>query len=378
MRAPLPTLICAGTLDRTFDIRGTWESFRQAKRACARVGFPERMSIVEADAPHGFSIELRVGSTRWMRRWLQGIDDAVTEPELKEFEDEDLYCTPRGQVMLLKNERSVFDLNSEVEKSLSKTRNSNWNSMSPSQQQDAVRETIGTRSLADMPELKTTLTKTIQRKGYTIEKRILYRDEKNAVPLSALVFLPETPNNQSILYLHGQGKQIDAKPGGLIEKLVNRGHIVMAVDLTGIGESERTENPKTRWASNLFGTDYHEFMLAYLLGKSYVAMRTEDILQSATWLAGFKNKPAKPVQLLAIGEAGVPALHAAALEPETFSSVEIFNSLQSWKQVVETPVAKDQLINVVHGALKVYDLPDLVEMIGDDNFRISSPLKLDE
>ena len=53
MRAPMPILVLASTHD-FFDINGTWDSFRQAKRIYTRLGFADRMSLVETDAKHGF------------------------------------------------------------------------------------------------------------------------------------------------------------------------------------------------------------------------------------------------------------------------------------------------------------------------------------
>jgi hypothetical protein len=52
------------------------------------------------------------------------------------------------------------------------------------------------------------------------------------------------------------------------------------------------------------------------------------------------------------------ALHAAALEPR-IKAVTLEESLISWSDVVTTPITSNQLTNVVPGALKVYDLPDL-------------------
>ena len=56
-------------------------------------------------------------------------------------------------------------------------------------------------------------------------------------------------------------------------------------------------------------------------------------------------------------------LHAVALEPQLFSSTEFENSLESWQEVIDTPVTKNRLVNTVHGALKFYDLTDLAELI---------------
>jgi hypothetical protein len=100
--------------------------------------------------------------------------------------------------------------------------------------------------------------------------------------------------------------------------------------------------------------------LAYLLGRSYVGMRAEDTLRAARFLGEGRRR----VHLVAVGEAGPPALHAAALEPELFASVKLVGSLRSWVDVVRTATPSNGLAGVVHGALKVYDLPDLVRTLG--------------
>jgi len=68
LRAPRPTLISSTTGD-FFDIQGTWDNYRQAKRIFARLGYPERVDLVEAEGGHGVQPANLVGITRWMRRW---------------------------------------------------------------------------------------------------------------------------------------------------------------------------------------------------------------------------------------------------------------------------------------------------------------------
>ncbi|HID23376.1 MAG TPA: hypothetical protein EYP14_13395, partial [Planctomycetaceae bacterium] len=152
MRAPKPTLLLAGTQDPTFDCRGTWEIFRDAKRFYARFGYPERVDLVEADAPHGFTVQLREGAARWMCRWLLRRDEPVFEGELKTFTDAQLQCTRDGQVMLLPGERSVFELNAEIERELARQREQFWRTTSPDEARDRIRELIGARSIEKLPE----------------------------------------------------------------------------------------------------------------------------------------------------------------------------------------------------------------------------------
>jgi len=117
-----------------------------------------------------------------------------------------------------------------------------------------------------------------------------------------------------------------------------------------------------------------EFFAAYLLGKSLVGLRAEDILCCARFLAEYSSegRPRK-IHLVGVGAAGVPALHAAALEPELFALITLRRTLVSWADVVRTPICPAQLPNTVHGALKVYDLPDLRALIEPGKLIIEEP-----
>src|SRR4029079_9503120 len=117
LRAPKPTLISSTTGD-FFDIQGAWDTYRQAKRIFTRLGYAERVDLVEADGGHGVQPGNLVGITRWMRRWLLGKDDAVALDSIKVLPEADVLCTERGQVMLLPGELSVFELNAEMEQRL--------------------------------------------------------------------------------------------------------------------------------------------------------------------------------------------------------------------------------------------------------------------
>ncbi len=371
MRAPKPTLLCAATHD-FFDIGGTWDNFRQAKRFYSRLGFAERVDLIETDAKHGFSTQLRVGAARWMRRWLLGIDEAITEPESPVLSDAEIQCTPDGQVMRLEGARSVYDLNLDLEERLARARAKSWQEKDLAKALDEVRRIVGIRNLEDLPEPQCEKTGTLKREGYRIDKLIL-RPEPG-VMLPALAFVPQEASGEATLYLDEDGKQADAVAGGPIEELVKKGHVVLAVDLRGLGETGGAGSSK-RGISYHVGPQWKDFYLAYLLGTSYLAMRAEDVMVSARFLAKYEagERPNR-VHLVSIGRTGPAALHAAALEPERFASVKLRNGLVSWSNVVRTPMAVNQFENAVHGALKVYDLPDLLGTLPGEKVTFAEPL----
>ena len=112
--------------------------------------------------------------------------------------------------------------------------------------------------------------------------------------------------------------------------------------------------------------DWQTYYIAYLIGKSYVGIRTEDIMRSSRYLQSVTSANNKEVKLIAIGSASIPALHAAVLNPKLFKSVTVDESITSWGDVLKDPNAKRVLPNAVHGALEMYDLDTLRSMIGKE------------
>jgi len=365
MRAPTPILICAATKD-FFDIGGTWSSFRYAKRLYTRLGFAERVDLLENDAKHNYNQQAREGVVRWMSRWLLGKDKPITEPEIKPLSEEQMQCTPDGQVMLIKGSRSVYDLNREYEEDLAKRRKRLWASTERSKLLSRVRKIAGIRRLEEIPNPEVEELGIIERDGYHIKKIIIKPEE--GIYLPALMFVPsKKPTKGAVLYLHEEGKAKDAAPEGPIEKLVKAGRLVMAVDLRGVGETHGVGQP---YFQPYFGSDGQDFYIAYVLGRSYVGMRAEDLLVCTRLL---RQKQPGPVSLIAVGHVGIPALHAAVLEPDLFDSVKLVRSLISWSNVIEMGRSYKQLADTVHGALTVYDLPNLAETLGD-KLNIEEPL----
>ncbi|MHC4580098.1 MAG: alpha/beta hydrolase family protein, partial [Planctomycetota bacterium] len=125
MRAPTPIMICAATKD-FFDISGVWDSFRYAKRLYSRMGYAERIGLLENDATHNYNRLQRESVVRWMARWLLKKDEPIAEPNITLLSAEEIECSPGGQVMLLDGARSTYDLNRDYEEDLAKRRRKLW------------------------------------------------------------------------------------------------------------------------------------------------------------------------------------------------------------------------------------------------------------
>ena len=331
-RAPKPTLILAATADFV-PIEGTWEAYRQAKRAYTVLGHPDRVALVEANEKHGFTRHLREGAVRFFARWLQGRLIEITEPEnVRMRADAELQVTPEGQVLQLKNARSMFDWLEADARQLAAQRQPLT--------RDQLRAITGIRGLKYLPVLKVT--------------KIL----REGLP-APLIFHPEPGISLPALYWP-QGEQapvLITPDAGLnsvlpqVAKLHATGHPVLVVDLRDLGETA-TRN----W--RFYGADWY---IAYLLGRSYLAMRTEDIFACAKWLT--ETHKTKSIQLIAHGETITAAQHAAALETQLFGKLTLTDPAPDWETLLTHNQANRYLHTIHPRALLHYDLPDLKKLL---------------
>lgn len=366
MRAPRPTLMCAATRD-FFDINGTWKAFREAKRLYTRLGFGERVSIIETDATHGFSIQLREGMVRWMLRWLKNEDTAITEPYVQVLRDEELYTVPGGHLYAQENVKTTYDLNREYEAGFRESRSRNLSFVSDQAFREEVRRLAAIRPLDEIPQHGDMESHgSMDVDGMTVSKHLVPVERDLKLPV--LRFSSGEPNGSPLLYLHGEGKSAEAGADGEIRSLVARGYVVYSVDMRNCGELTPPGNhaDHVRW----FGPGWQNYYLAYWLGKSFVGIRAEDTLSLSRVIQELHSEPP---HVIAIGETGIAALHAVFLHPEQFASVDIRETIPSWTHVIDTDLSRNQLINTVHGALLYYDLPDMADRV-EDQVQFTNPV----
>ena len=353
LHAPRPTLILAATRDFV-PIEGAWITFRQAKRVYGRLSVSERMDLVEADEKHGFTRPLRIAAVRWFRRWLLQRDDAVDERPLTPHSDQEMRCTPQGQVLKMDAARSIFDLQRQEAERLRRAREPRWRELTGEQRAARVKRVVGMRA----GELKSLQERgSVRRSGYTIHR--LQITAADGFELPALHFLPEQRDTAAVpaLWLDAAGKTHAARVGGELEKRVRAGQEVLAIDLRGYGETATTP---WRFSGKAFGNNSAEYFISYMLGQSLVGMRASDVLMGAQVLRKRSGKDS--LDVVSSGDVGVPTLHAVAVKPELFRQLHLQRCLRSWHDVIHDPVMDGQLENTVHGVLQHYDLPDLVQL----------------
>lgn len=335
---------CRGDQD-FFDIQGAWDVFRQSKRIYTRLDAPESVNLVETDEKHGFSIRLREGATRWLRRWLLGVDAPVREKAVKLPEEKSLYCTPEGQVLRVAGAQ-LFDLLGEQEARYQ-----------PRQPQPAtIRTAAGIRSLAALPPALPEKRESVTWQGRAGESVIL--NYEAGLWLAALHFPRRARPKQSSICRMAERKP--PSKTGVLRKCSAAEPRVLALDLPGLGEMHAA--PPTRTAAALGAIETKQAQKALLVARNLVTLRAEAILVAVRFLGARGG-----VHLVCGKEAAIAALHAAVLEPELFASLELPLPPAAWAEFMRAAPLALAAGDVVPGALKTYDLSDLIRMIHRKN-----------
>jgi cephalosporin-C deacetylase-like acetyl esterase len=354
MRAPLPTLMAVATHDY-FNIDGAWTTFREASRVFAALGHGERVAIFEFEDKHGFSKPRREAAMRWLRRWLVGKDDAPVEVEAKIFTDAQLQCTRSGQVLVDFRGKSAFDLNADQARALAKGR--------PAPSVEQILQLIGLPA-SKVKGLGAHFASTAA--GKTKRDILIhhgYIQSEPGLKLSLDIYRHMEKPKSVVIFLHDDN---DLAASTRLDDLVKAGHDVAVPSLRGMGESLPE---KGSLAKKYFGADQNEAFLAMHLNRPLLGHRVVDLLTVVEWL----GQDTAPLEILALGNTGPIALHAAALD-KRIAKVMLERSLFSWQNVVETPISYRQLANVVPSALRAYDLPDLAALLAPRPLTLEDPV----
>lgn len=370
--APKPYLIASAIQD-FFPIKGARQTYSEVKRLYGVMGAGDKLSMVEVDDKHGFTLPRRLAAYRWMNRWLKGKDQAIDEPQVQIESEADLRCAASGQVTVSLGGETIFSLNRaeaarvkprrKAPSTIDELRNYQQEIRNQAQKLIAFEKPAGDLKLRKFGEIK--------RAGYRIEK--LTFESAPGIVIPALMFIPDGASGKrpAVLYLHERGKADEAAPGGEIEGLVRAGAVALAIDLRGMGET-REELDQSDAFSRYFGA-FESAMTAMLVGRTLIGLRAQDVMRAVDLLAQRDDVEMRSLSAYGFGGAAPVLLHAAALD-DRIRSVVLKNMLASYESVVTEKISQRIFESVVPGVLAKYDLPDLAAALAPRRVTIINPV----
>ncbi|NLF40243.1 hypothetical protein GX586_12415 [bacterium] len=356
MHAPKPTLLLAAKKD-FFDIQGTRSSCVEAQRLLGVLGYADRVAISEHDVEHGFSQPLRESAAAWMMRWLQGRDEPVREEPSEVLSRRELQCTPTGSVLELKG-RSVVDLVIAEAEALAAKRKAAAAVQSREALLGEVRRLLALPAVIPPARI---VDEMVETHGVLTVRSLRFATESDIVVPAVELTAVGTTGRPYAVVVSDAGCDAVSKPGGPGEALARQGYRVLIPDLRGWGATRPTARLDRRWAG-WFGEDWQEAQLGLMLNRPLLGQRVFDLLAVLRWAR--QEAGVKAVVVRGCGAAIPVALHAAALDSGV-EAIRLDRHLVPWESMMKARPPAVRLADVVPGALEVYDLPDLMEIVAD-------------
>lgn len=357
--APKPFEFLTATRD-FFPIAGAHEAFAEARHIYEIMGCPECVNFFEYNDTHGWSQPRREATYRWFQRWLNGMPaDEGAEPAFQVEPEENLWATPSGQLETSLKGETVQSLNGHLAEQLAAARPP----LSGERLKGAIVARLGISALHATPTVEH--YGEVGRSGYRIEKITFEPESKVHIP--ALAFVPSADGGRrpAVLYLNPAGKAADAAPGGDLEALVRAGRIVLALDARGWGE---TADANTR----VLTPHYSIAMRAMLVGRTLAGMQVTDVLSAFDYLRSRADVDPSRISLFAKGNAVVPGLLAAALEPG-IANVACEGGPVSFLDIAKARFHGEIADIVIPGVLKDFDLPEVAASLAPRPLWIIDP-----
>ena len=356
VRAPKPTLVMTTSRD-FFSIQGARETVREVSRIYQAYDRSSDFSLVEDNDNHTYTRKNREALYAFFQKHLNNPGDA-TDNEVEFLTGSDLQVTKTGQISTDFEGKNVFDLISkEIDPSI---KASHGDKGYDTKSLLAMVET--SKKMSGYQEPSTSLDPVYaggnQRNGYTVENHFIKGAGDYVIPF--LLFRPERPTNDAVLYLDPEGKSPNAGIGGELEALVKQGKMVLAPDLIGYGEMGLNNKlTNTLW------------YLTMSVGESLTGTWASDLNR----LTRFLKEQEQITKIIGIAHSVLSPvlLHAAAYD-SSINTVILSEPYISYRSIVASEYYNpDFYLSAVPGAIKHYDLPDLAASLAPRKLMILGP-----
>lgn len=379
--APRPILILGQTND-FFDARGAKDTYNEIRKYYKLLGAEENAALFIGPCDHGYHRENRAAMIQFFNK-VMGRPAPLPEPETTDFfSDEELQCTPKGQVFYLPGERRLLDVACDIADNLKATRpqlsrehlaaklkelckadivpsEPYYRMLRPCRVNLQTSQICSRHALETEDGIFTILKFICNNNKYTFH----FPENLEEVTL----YVPHMDSGDEILRLN-QFRQSDGWFG---------------VDVRGIGEAmslacnpnasharlygmKRTVDPLYAAPDQLgrdffayYCDDYHYSACGLMLGDLYVAGKVRDVISAFNIL---RAKGIKKINLAATGQGCVPAVFAAIIAGHTgtttlYAPPESFDSMLR-RQIIPYPQSM-----MPAGILQITDLPEIYKML---------------
>jgi cephalosporin-C deacetylase-like acetyl esterase len=346
MAAPKPYAIISTTGDM-FPLAGARQTYEEAKRIYGLYGAEERLQWITGPGGHANLFPIAPAILAFFTKYLKGAEPNPAWTTVRPPDASQLTCTPTGQVSTSLNSKPISAIMRERADALKPPH------LDPASLRREVRALAGITAQPGAPPPSVESLGSEPREGYRLEKLSM-----DGLPM--LLAVPEGAGPGDAVLL------LAADPQEELERLAKSGHVVLAVrPRPWPGGSESAKAPLLG-NYNLLG------LRAFLVGKTLVGLRVDDAIQAMNWLCARKEVAAGKIEAYGKGPQTVVLLHAALLDTR-IGAVTLEDGLVSYRMIADTPLHRNASEVLVPGALRKYDLTDLVTALAPRKVTVLSP-----
>ncbi|MFD0941621.1 alpha/beta hydrolase family protein [Pedobacter boryungensis] len=360
--APKPILVLAGRYD-FIDYTGTLQSVDELKKVYQKLESPEKLSLFTFDDGHGISKPKREAAVQWFRKWFYNDAKPIQEGNLETLTDKDLFASTEGKVNIsYPDEVNIPQKNLQMFKEKAEQRR--LFALKPlAEKQQKIRKLLGIPSTSGKIEIEKVGKGKIGHFDTKFEELILRK--RDEVPLPMRIYYPSVHAKKIRIWVSDDTKKKDSI---ISQSLSDKNEeIIIAVDLRGTGET--TDKPALN-DPKYFNIEYRNAMLALHINKPIIGQRVTDILSVLEFINNDITLKELPIEINSIGLNGLSVLHAAFLN-FSIAKINLFQCISSYQEILNQPLAKDRYGVVVHNVLSYYDIPDLINWIGEEKVKFN-------
>jgi dienelactone hydrolase len=368
--APKPVIIMAQEKDY-FDARGSTETYERLKKLYTLLGKPENIQLHIGPDPHGYTQPNREAMYRFFGK-VTGIAAAAAEPVITVEKDEDLLCTPRGQVAEA-GSRTVMSFTREKADDLAAKRKH----LTSEALQKAVRDVLKLPALADSPP-DYRILRSVGARKYPTKAYCTYAVETEPMIHALVTRLSEEtltsrlPRglSKAVLYISHRSADAELRGDPFVQELIaaSPDAAFFACDVRGIGDSQ----PDTCGANQFLGRyGSHYFYAAYsqMLDRPLLGQRSFDVLRVIQLLAAAGHTE---IHLAGQGWGALPAAFAALLSREV-KQVTLKHALTSFHELAVHDDQQWPTAFMLPQVLHHFDLPDCYQALQSRKLQLIEP-----
>ncbi len=370
--APRPVIILAKERDY-FDVRGSQEAYERLRHVYSALGAADNVQLQIGPTGHGYTQENREAMYRFFNS-ITRVSDLQTEPDLKLESDQDLLCTPQGQVAGL-NSRTVMSFTQERSRALAQSRST----VSGNELLEKVRTVLRVPQLSSSPDYRI-LRPLGKARQYLKSNATAYAVETEPGVQAIVSRLSDEPhfsrptrgNRRATLYIAHQSSDAELRGESFVKELVEAEPLTpfFACDVRGIGESRPDTCGGGETFRRPYGSDYFYAIHSIMLDRPYLGQKVFDVLSVLSWL---RAEGHTHVHLCGMGWGAIPAAFAALLSDQVVQ-VTLKQSLASYSAVAESDDYDWPLSSFVPGGLAHFDLPEVYAALKVKQLRQIDPV----